>query len=237
MAQAKHITSAVDLFSKSYDLVKGNLPMFVLLSSASIVSVLTTSIQAITDDKVVKEDWKTAVASSFGPHISGGGIAGLGILLGVFILVSLVFSVMMSILSLRSAQGKRPNFDDLWAEFREKWFKLLLLIICLAVAVVAGFIALIIPGVILLWRLSMAPYIMIDKNTDISESIIQSWEITRGYAWPVYSIYLVSILLAITGIIPVIGGLIALVLSTVYICAIPLRYEEIKHAHHPKPKA
>lgn len=233
MAHQKHVTSALDLFGKSYEIVKKNLVLFVLLSSVSIVSSLISAGQAISNDKTEKSGWQSVATSALGPELDTSGYASLGILVLLFTVVGVVFMLMMLILSLRAAQGKTPTFDILWKEFRQKGLKLFLLVICLAIALLVGFILLIIPGVILLWRLSMAPYIMIDKGTDISESFVQSWEMTRSYAWPVYSIFLVSILLAVTNLVPIIGSLIALALGIAYTCAMPLRYEELKH--HLKP--
>ena len=250
MAHSKQITSAVDLFSKSYRLVLKNLPMFLLLSSVSIVSAVLTAGQSITDDKTDKVGWGNIASSALGPDLNTRGLGSLGILVAVFTVVGIVFMVMILILSLRAAQGKIPNFDDLWRELRDKGLKLLLLVICLGLFVLASaipaallfiiFAPLVVLGaalvVFVVWRLSMAPYLMIDKQTDISESIIQSWEMTKGYAWPIISIYLVSMVLAVTNLIPIAGAIIALALSIIYTCAMPLRYEEIKHTHHPKTK-
>lgn len=237
MTHQVRLTSAIDLFSKSYNLVRGNLKMFLLFSSVSIAASLIAMGQQLSDADTKKDlsSWENVASSALGPDFSSASsITGLGILVGIFSIVGVVFALMMLILALRTAQGKKPNFDAVWAEFRQKGLKLFLLFICVALALLVGFLLLVIPGVILLWRLSMAPYLMLDKGTDISESFVQSWEMTKGYAWPIYSIYLVSIALAIANFVPIIGGLIALGLGIAYTCAIPLRYEEIKNHHKPK---
>ncbi len=228
MTHQKTLTPAIDLFSKSYNLVRKNLTMFLLLSSASILTAIIGAGQRISDPELSKTGWDSVASSALGADLNTGSIAGLGIFVVVFTVVELVFMLMSLILGLRVAQGKTPNFDQVWSEFKSKGFKLFLLVICMAIALVIGFILLIIPGIILLWRLSMAPYIMIDKGTDISESFVQSWEMTKGYAWPIYSIFLVSLALAFANLIPIIGELIAIGLSIAYSCAIPLRYVELK---------
>ncbi len=236
MVHPKQLTPAFELLPKSLELIRNNLGMFILLSSASIVTATIGAIQRLTDHSEKTTGWESVASSALGADLNTGSVAGLGVLVAVFGVVEVIFMLMMYILSLRTAQGKKPNFDAVWSEFRQKGFKLFLLFICMALAVVAGFVLLIIPGVILLWRLSMTPYIMLDKGTDISESFVQSWEMTKGHAWPIYSIFLVSVVFALANLVPIVGALIALGLAVAYTCALPLRYEEIKHTHIPKAK-
>ena len=228
MAHSKQLTPALDLFSKSYNLVRKNPFMFLLLSSASIVTALIGAGQQISDHKVASSGWEGVASGALGADLNTGSIAGLGLFVVIFSVLQLVFMLMMLILSLRVSQGKTPDFDSIWTEFKTKGFKLFLLVICLALAIIAGFILLIVPGIILIWRLSMAPFIMIDKGTDISESFVQSWELTKGHAGAIYTILLVSLVLSLPNFVPYIGALVALGLGLAYTCALPLRYVELR---------
>ena len=98
----------------------------------------------------------------------------------------------------------------------------------MGVLLVVGFLLLIVPGVILLWRLFLAPYILVDKKTTIDEALSQSWKMSSGYAWPIYSILLFSFVLALPGIIPIVGSLISFALGVAYAAAPALRYQELK---------
>ena len=53
---------------------------------------------------------------------------------------------------------------------------------------------------------------------------------TKGYAWPIYSILLFSFLLALPGIIPIVGGIISFALAVAYAAAPALRYQELKES-------
>ena len=97
-----------------------------------------------------------------------------------------------------------------------------------ALALIAGFIALIIPGVILIWRLFFVPFVLIDQKTTIEGAFRRSWRMTRGYAWPIYSVILVTVLLSITNVLPIFGPLIAFILTSIYLVAPALRYTELK---------
>lgn len=230
MATPAHkLPSAWELFGISYELVRKNLKLFLVIFSVTIASTLISVGQQIQDSQA-EFSWKgVATNSVFGPSFNDSSIKGLALLVAAFTVVGLVFSLMSYILTLRSAQDKHPNFDNVWSEFKKKGLKLFLLFICLVIAIGVGFVLLIIPGIILLWRFSMAPYLMIDKNTDISESFAQSWEITKGHGKDIYTIYLMGILLSLPSLIPFLGVLITLGLTIAYSCAMPLRYEQIKH--------
>jgi hypothetical protein len=224
-----HTVSAIDLFPKSYEIVRKNIKLFALVYSVSIATALIAIGQRISDHNLGAGSWQSWISSSVaGPDLNFSSMAGLGILVAIFSIIGVVFALMQVVLVLRTAQDKTPDFDALWTEFKKKGLRLLLLVICMVLALIVGFILLIIPGIILLWRLSMAPYVMVDQNTNISESFVRSWEMTKGYGWSIYSIYLFAIVLGIANLVPLIGGLLGLGLAIAYSVAIPLRYVEIR---------
>ncbi len=236
-AQPHKLPSAWVLLTISTDAVRKNLKLFILLSSVTIVSTLISVGQQIQHSDAIFS-WKgVATSSLFGPDFNNSNITGMATLVAVLSLVGFVFSLMKYILTLRAAQGKVVSFDELWRDFVRNWlwFRLLLLIICLAISLIIGLILLVVPGIIIIWRFSMAPYLMIDKGTNISESFAQSWEITKGHAWDIYSIVILGAVLALPSAIPFVGPLIAIATTLAYSCAMPLRYEQIKH--RPRTRA
>src|SRR5919197_1299509 len=62
---------------------------------------------------------------------------------------------------LRAARGQRPEISDLWVPFQRGWFSAVLANLIVTVAVVIGFILLIIPGIFLAVRFSLVPYIVV----------------------------------------------------------------------------
>ena len=132
------------------------------------------------------------------------------------------------VLALRVSSGKKVELGDIWEEFKQKGFRLFLLEIALGILILVGLVLLIIPGIILFWRLFLAPFILLDKNTGVEEALRQSWRSTKGFAWPIYAVLLFGILLSLSGIIPFIGAIVSFVLGVAYACAPALRYWELK---------
>jgi hypothetical protein len=78
--------------------------------------------------------------------------------------------------------------------------------------------------------LAFAPVITVDKDIGVTDAIKQSWHLTEGRMWPVYSVILLGIVLTLPNFIPFVGPIIAFFLAMFYSVALPLRYMEYKKA-------
>ena len=224
-----NLTSAIDLFGKSYNLVRKNLNTYALVYAVPAAMYIAGTIQLLDNNQPEEWDWTSVFGFSLlGPDSSFE--VGSAILAIVLLIASIISYFLATILNLRVAQVQKPTFRSLWNEFKNNWLwaKLMGLGILTILILVVGFVLLIIPGIILLWRLFLAPYILVDKKTDVMSALSDSWNMTKGYAWPIYSILLFSFVLSLTAIFPIVGGLMAFVLGTAYAVAPALRYQEIK---------
>lgn len=236
MAPAKKnvkLATAVELFGKSYALVRKNLNVYAFVYAIPAAMVIAGVIQIIADSQRHGWDFGHAFSSSFlGPNIgSDSSVQTASAILSIVLLLGAIVSYVMAIvLNLRVAQGKKPTLRSLWDEVTEGWLwaKLLGLGILTVLVLIVGFVLLIVPGVIFLWRLFLAPYILVDKKTKVFDALSISWNMTKGYAWPIYGILLFSFVLALTGVVPIIGTLVSFVLGVAYAAAAALRYQEIK---------
>ena len=236
MAAAKKnvkLATAIDLFGKSYSLVRKNLNVYALVYFVPAAMVIAGAIQIIADNQRHGWDWGHAFSSSLlGPNIgSDSSVQTASAILSIVLLFGAIASYFMAIvLNLRVAEGKKPTLRSVWNEVKGGWLwaRLLGLGILTVLVLIVGFVLLIVPGVIFLWRLFLAPYILIDKKTKVLDALSISWNMTKGYAWPIYSILLFSFVLALPGIVPVVGSLISFALGVVYAAAPALRYQELK---------
>jgi hypothetical protein len=78
--------------------------------------------------------------------------------------------------------------------------------ICYGLAVIGGFILLIIPGFIFMLMFGMYPYLIIDKDLGPIESLKRSRVITKGSRWRIFVFGLVIALLNIGGLLCLIVG-------------------------------
>lgn len=76
------------------------------------------------------------------------------------------------------------------------------------IAVVVGFIFLIIPGIYIALRLSQAAYLIVDHKLSGIEAIKTSWRITRGYTLQLLWLSLLLVIINVLGAIAVLVGLL-----------------------------
>jgi uncharacterized membrane protein len=144
---------------------------------------------------------------------------------------------MLQVLELRTANGKKPTLGELWLQTKKYGPRLFGLGFVVGLYVLLGFIMLIVPGLIFIRRYFLSAYVLMDQDVSISEAMKISAEMTKPYSGSIWGIIGVSILLSLTGVIPVIGWVISLVLSALYSVAPALRYYELKGMHEPTQAA
>ena len=110
------------------------------------------------------------------------------------------------------------NARDLWAP--KMFWSFLGMYIVSTLATIAGFIALIIPGIIIAIGFMFAQYLVIDKELGSVESLKESWHITKGHRWDLFVLVIVLSILNIIGTLALLVGLLISIpvtmLATVY---------------------
>ena len=140
-----NLTSAVDLFGKSYGLVRKNLNIYALVYFVPAAMVIAGVIQLIADNQRRGWDWGHAFSSSFlGPNVgSGSSIQAASAILSIILLFGAIVSYLLAIvLNLRVAQDKKPTFRSTWFEVTRDWLwaRLLGLGILTVLMLIVGFI-------------------------------------------------------------------------------------------------
>ena len=129
---------------------------------------------------------------------------------------------------LDAAEGKPLDFKNLWGVVKDRGWRLFGLYIVMSVLIVVGLILLIIPGLILIRRFFFAPYVMIDKNTGIKDSLNESAALSKLNTGAVWAVIGVMLLIGLANIIPIIGGLASFAFGSLYSVAPALRYQQFK---------
>lgn len=96
--------------------------------------------------------------------------------------------------------------SDLWAP--EHFWRYLGSSIAVTVIIGLGFIALVIPGLILMSMLVFAQYLVIDRKCGPIESLKESVRITKGYRWQLFFLILAVALLNVVGAVALFVGLL-----------------------------
>jgi uncharacterized membrane protein len=102
-----------------------------------------------------------------------------------------------------------------------------------ALIIVAGFILLVIPGIIASLGLGFAPYIVIDRPLGPVESLKESWRITKGNKWRIFLFGLALLGVNILGLLAI--GIGVLVSVPITLLAVVHAYRFLQTAAGPAP--
>lgn len=145
----------------------------------------------------------------------------------VTIVVGTIVQIMTQTAQLEAAQAKTPTFDKLWAITKELGLRLFGLYIIASLIILLGLIFFIIPGLFMVKRYFLSPYVMIDQKVGIREALDRSAAISTSFG-AIWGVVLVIILFGLISIVPMIGWLVSFILGMLYSVAPALRYEELK---------
>ena len=107
----------------------------------------------------------------------------------------------------QAVRKTKPDFEYLIKGFTENYLNIILANLLVFALVILGFIALIIPGIIIGCRLMFVSYLVMDKKLDPIEAVEKSWKLTRGHAWKIFFMGFVSIFIFIFGLCMLIVGI------------------------------
>jgi uncharacterized membrane protein len=130
------------------------------------------------------------------------------------LVLNLIFNLGLVKISLKIYDGEEPKISDLFSQYR-LFFRYFFASVLAFLITLFGFILLIVPGIILLIRLSFLDYLIVDKNSRIIESLKKSWEITKGSTWNLFLLYLLWVLINLLGFFALIIGLFWSVPTTI----------------------
>src|SRR3569833_1910799 len=221
-----YIPSAFDLFKPSRDLVLKHFGIFGWLFAFNLVFwvhcwIFTPAGSGHYWNRFVDANYSWSFPSAFAVAFIGFSI--LWFLIAV--VGGVVVQIMLQRAQLEVAEGRTPQFAELKAFVKKKGWRLFGLYVSMFLIIGIGFVLLIIPGLIMLRRYILAPYVMIDKRCSIKEALDGSAALSRvntGAAWGLIG---VLALIGLIGIVPYFGSLASFIVGALYSVAPALRYQ------------
>lgn len=111
-------------------------------------------------------------------------------------------------LFLRAMRDDEAEIKTLFEGFKNQYLNIILANLIVTALVIIGFVMLIIPGIIIACRLAFVSYLVMDKNMEAMKAVEKSWQMTKGYGWTIFGMAIISIFLAIGGLIVFFVGII-----------------------------
>ena len=143
-------------------------------------------------------DWSSYTETTFGVSLATIGVAVVLFLVVAAIYTAIVYSGGIKLV-LDSLRGKAADFSpgEIFGAGIGYLGKFIVLSIFGGAIVVAGFILLVVPGLIALFFISLAWFFMVDKNMDAGESLSASYKTVKANAGSVFSVYVLMFLITI----------------------------------------
>lgn len=224
-AQGVQSNSVFDLPGKSARIVQKYWKLFALVN---LPGILLAVMGMFGDDDINDQAFSGLNTGEWAMLVGFGAVAVI-----IFILVSLFFQVMTLRLSLDAINNRPVTAKGLVDIASKHWLRLFGLVVLMILIIGVGLILLIIPGIIAAVFLSLAPIILIDKNTSVVDALKGSYNMVNANVGAVLSALLVIIGLGIVASvvkeIPVFGPLLGTIISIAFSLILFLRYQEIKN--------
>jgi uncharacterized membrane protein len=222
-----HLPGAFELFTPSKELVLNNIWTFGPLYAVPLIFSIHSWIWAPLAS--APHHWWYH-SSSFNWGSAGSAlpvyptmlVIGFSLLWLVIIMAAgTIVQIMSQAAQLRAAEGEPLSFEVLWPYVKELGWRMLGLYILSGLAIVFTLF-------IFARRYLLAPYVMLERKTGITESMRISSELSAKNPGSVWSVIGVIVLIALVGAVPFLGGLASFVLGSLYSVAPALRYQQLK---------
>ncbi|MCB0731137.1 MAG: hypothetical protein KDC88_08895 [Ignavibacteriae bacterium] len=116
----------------------------------------------------------------------------------------------ISYFNLRIARNENVKVTDMFKVFDNYWNSVFANLLVVTI-VGFGMMLLIFPGIYFACKLSFVSYLVVDKNMDAVEAVKESWQMTSGYTWAIFSIGVLVIFIFILGVTAfIVGAVVAL---------------------------
>ena len=123
-------------------------------------------------------------------------------------LVSAYLTIGVIRISLKLVDGKKPELNDLYSAKAEEFIRYVIGGLLYGLIVIAGYILLIIPGVIFTIKYQYYSYLIIDKHFAPVDAIKESGKITQGYKLNLFLFGIVIALVTLLGFLALIVGIL-----------------------------
>jgi uncharacterized membrane protein len=130
---------------------------------------------------------------------------------GIVAIASIIVSVFISMGLTHFALKAHDNIEttelgDLW--FPQPFWPYLLAYILTVIIIALGFVALIVPGIILAMGLAFVSFLVVDKGLGPMQAIEGSWRITKGHKWQLFLLFLALLGINLLGVLALVVGVV-----------------------------
>lgn len=214
------LANAFKLIGASWDAVKLNIATFavVYLLPLALMPVMAAGVFVVFLSSGALKDDNFTVPTNI-----------ITIAIGAFLVIGiLVLSIFLYIASIQtqiaSAKGIKISPSQALKQSKPFFWKFILLGVLAAGIIFTGLVLLIIPGLLAIFFLNYASYVLVDKNGSAKEAIIESFQLTKRNWKIVLSYFVLQIFISAVNGLTIVGSIVSIALSIAYLCLPAILY-------------
>lgn len=161
----------------------------------AIVVVPLTFAQVLVSDRLIRNGWTTEAVRNGRVEITTPLAASLVASAVVALVAVVIWTTLTGAITLAAAGTMLGRDLDIGASYRfglSRFWSLLWIGILIALSLVAGFILLIVPGFIVLTRLTCVVPALVVEGKRGGAALRRSWDLVKGRGWPVFGTIIVA---------------------------------------------
>lgn len=140
------------------------------------------------------------------------------------LLVSPILQMGLQRIAIKLVDAQKPNFKDLFTPLTWQLFiNYILGTFLYSLIVIAGFLLLVVPGIIWAIKFQFVGYLIVDKGMKAMEALRQSAQMTKGVKWDLFFFNLLLLLINLAGALVFLIGLFATIPATMVATAFVYR--------------
>ncbi len=141
--------------------------------------------------------------------------------------VNMIMTLGITRIGLKVYAGEKFDVSEMFESYN-LFLKYFLASILYILAVLAGLVLLIVPGIILMIRMGLYTYLIVDKQMGPVEALKESMRLTKGNAFDLFLFWFLLLGVLLLGVLALIVGVIVAIPVTRLACIFVYRYLEAK---------
>lgn len=188
-----------DFISESFNIIRNDLGTWIAVSLLTILVTYAISLPLALGGSFLAYGSPLGAGATSPPSLNVLGIVTQIITNALTYALTLLFLVGQGMMGLQAARGQRPQIGEIFAPFR-LFLPVFLTCVAVAVLVFLGFVLCIVPGILAMGLLILAPFAAYEQRLAPGDAIRWSLENSHPHMWGIFGLAFVASLVSGLGI-------------------------------------
>jgi hypothetical protein len=166
-----------------------------LITLVAVVVIPLSIVQSFLSDQLIRKGFENDTVTNGVTYTTTSAVGALFAGLFIAVISILIWGMLTSAITLAAVGTFLGRDMDIGASYRfglARFWSVVLIVLLMALAIIAGLILLVIPGLIVLTRLTCAVPALVVEGKRGRSALSRSWNLVKGRGWPVFGTIIVA---------------------------------------------